>query len=56
MAGKFRISNGSMVEFDNLSGHYTPNGSGAESVARDALNRNGFNAAEAEWKPWQYSQ
>lgn len=54
MAGTFDVSNGSVARFDNFSGHYRPGGSGMESVARDALNRNGFNAGGARWEPFRF--
>lgn len=54
MAGTFDVSNGSITEFGNFSGHYRPNGSGMESVARDALNRNGFNVGGARWNPFNF--
>ncbi|WP_437073140.1 polymorphic toxin-type HINT domain-containing protein [Streptomyces sp. enrichment culture] len=54
MAGTFDVSNGSITRFDNFSGHYRPDGSGMESVARDALNRNGFNAGGARWDPFRF--
>lgn len=54
MAGTFDVSNGSITEFGNFSGHYRPNGSGMESVARDALNRNGFNVGGARWDPFNF--
>ncbi|MFJ2171562.1 polymorphic toxin-type HINT domain-containing protein [Streptomyces sp. NPDC087851] len=54
MAGTFDVSNGSITEFGNFSGHYRPNGSGMESVARDAMNRNGFNVGGARWDPFNF--
>ncbi|WTH20209.1 HINT domain-containing protein [Streptomyces anulatus] len=54
MAGTFDVSSGSITEFGNFSGHYRPNGSGMESVARDALNGNGFNVGGARWDPFNF--
>ncbi|MFE1347925.1 polymorphic toxin-type HINT domain-containing protein, partial [Streptomyces sp. NPDC058757] len=54
MAGTFNVTKGSIVDFDNFSGHYRPDGPGMESVARDALNRNGFDATEATWDPFRF--
>nr|EIF91696.1 YD repeat-containing protein [Streptomyces tsukubensis NRRL18488] len=54
MAGTFDVLDGVMVRLDNFSGHYRPNGSGMESIARDALNRNGFDASGAEWDPFKF--
>ncbi|WP_161630731.1 hypothetical protein [Amycolatopsis decaplanina] len=54
MAGTFDVSNGSITEFGNFSGHYKPNGSGMELVARDALGKNGFNVSRARWEPFNF--
>ncbi|WP_432181382.1 polymorphic toxin-type HINT domain-containing protein [Streptomyces sp. NBC_00063] len=54
MAGTFDVSNGSITRFDNFSGHYRPGGSGMESVARDALNGNGFDVSGARWDPFSF--
>ncbi|GAV42219.1 polymorphic toxin-type HINT domain-containing protein [Streptomyces acidiscabies] len=54
MAGEFTVSNGSIIEFTNFSGHYRPGGSGMEAVARDALGRSGFNLSGAIWNPWNF--
>ncbi|MFE3470853.1 polymorphic toxin-type HINT domain-containing protein [Streptomyces bacillaris] len=54
MAGTFDVSNGSITEFGNFSGHYRPNGPGMEAVARDALSRNGFDVSGARWDPFNF--
>jgi hypothetical protein len=58
MAGRFTVRDGTIVKLDNGSGHYWPRDSRAgyrpiESVAREALARNGFpGATNAVWDPW----
>jgi hypothetical protein len=55
MAGHFNVSGGRITEFDNWSGHYSPNNSipgyrPISEVAREALASNGFPGARtADW-------
>ncbi|MEV0730194.1 LamG-like jellyroll fold domain-containing protein [Polymorphospora sp. NPDC050346] len=55
MAGHFQVSDGRIVEFDNWSGHYSPNNDfpgyrPIADVAREALVNNGFPGARtADW-------
>jgi hypothetical protein len=44
-AGEARFVRGEVRSIDNVSGHYRPSGTAAQSAAEAAFNRSGFNAA-----------
>lgn len=43
-AGEAKFYQGAVKRIDNMSGHYRPTGTSAQSAAEAAFNRNGFDA------------